>query len=110
MTMKLLELENRRTDCPAENWAEESTALLKWKPRKSLLLISNDAGLGVSLGNAADLADLTFRQVAEPVPGFWMAALEHPAAVFLDLDLRVWMSGGRRSISCSMRAGRRWCS
>lgn len=55
--------------------------------RSSLLLLSDDAGFGVRLGNAANLAGLTFMQLNDVANALRLAAQDCPAAVFLDLDL-----------------------
>jgi CheY-like chemotaxis protein len=55
--------------------------------RKSLMLVSDDSGLGVRLGNAADFTGLAFMQVNDSANVLRLVAQDHPAAVFLDLDL-----------------------
>ena len=75
---------------PTTGIADESDippAFLTNTYRKALLLVSDDAALGVSLGNAADLADLAFQQVGDSVTAGRVANQERPAVVFLDLDL-----------------------
>lgn len=106
MTMKLLEFKDRRQDLFAGVREEmedshagyaafENTAAISDAPpsastrtqRKMLLLVSNDIGLGVSLGNAADLADLAFKQVNDPFAAIRLTETECPAVVFVDLDM-----------------------
>jgi ActR/RegA family two-component response regulator len=54
---------------------------------KALLLVSDDAGLGVRLGNAADLAGLAFMQINDVANALRLAVRGRPAVVFVDLDL-----------------------
>ncbi len=55
--------------------------------RKTLLLVSDDAGLGARLLSAAELAGLAFKQIDDTASALWLAGEDHPAVVFLDLDL-----------------------
>jgi ActR/RegA family two-component response regulator len=57
------------------------------KDRRALLLVSDDAGLGVRLGHATDLAGLVFMQINDSANAFRLADRDHPAVVLLDLDL-----------------------
>jgi len=54
---------------------------------KRLLLVSDDASLGVRLINAADLAGLAFMQANDPTNALLLGGQEYPAVLFLDLDL-----------------------
>ncbi len=106
MTMKLLEFKGRRQylfagdheemdENRAGHAAFENAAAIPDVPpsvrtrtqRKTLLLISDDTGLGISLGNAADLADLAFEQAKDPFAAIRLTETEHPAVVFVDLDM-----------------------
>ena len=104
--MKLLELKGRRQDLFAGDHEEmdenhagyaafDNAATIPDKPpsvstraeRKILLLVSDDIGLGVSLGNAADLAGVVFEQVKDPLAAIRLTETECPAVVFVDLDM-----------------------
>jgi DNA-binding response OmpR family regulator len=54
--------------------------------RRTVLLVSNDAGVGERLGSAADRADLAFWQTTDSANAHRLAVQNHPAVVFLDLD------------------------
>jgi len=73
--------------------------------RKRLLLVSDDAGLGVRLINAADLAGLAFMQASDPANALFWAGQECPAVVFLDLDLP--LSAGWEAAEEFLRDGSR---
>lgn len=55
--------------------------------RKTLLLVSDDAALGARSSNLAGLAELAFLQINNPVNALRLAEQDHPAVVFIDLDL-----------------------
>ena len=57
------------------------------KDRGALLLMSDDAGLGVRLGHAMDFVGMAFTQVNDPAGAFRLADQDRPAGVLLDLDL-----------------------
>ncbi len=57
------------------------------KDRRALLLVSDDAGLGVRLGDTADFAGLAFMQINDATNALRLADQDCPAVVLLDLDL-----------------------
>ncbi len=57
------------------------------KDRGALLLVSDDAGLGVRLGNMMSLAGLAFKQVNDSAAVLRLADRDRLAVVLLDLDL-----------------------
>jgi len=63
--------------------------LLSETGRRALMLISDDAGLGVRLGGAAEYAGLALQQINDAANALRLAAQCQPAIVCLDLDLRL---------------------
>lgn len=55
--------------------------------RKALMLVSDDAGLGVRLGSLSDRAGLALLQINDSANALQLAAQHRPAVVCLDLDL-----------------------
>jgi CheY-like chemotaxis protein len=107
MKPKLLEIKFRRHPLAAAGSVEMPAApagyglssarawagpdLTSWSParrnQKSLLLVSNDAGLGVRVSNTADLAGLAFQHIHDTANALRRAAQDRPTLVLLDLDL-----------------------
>jgi ActR/RegA family two-component response regulator len=67
--------------------AAEPTHLPAGKARRALLLVSDDAGLGVRLGNVTDPVGLVVMQINDSASAFRLADRDRPAVVLLDLDL-----------------------
>jgi CheY-like chemotaxis protein len=59
---------------------------------KTLLLVSEDAGMGMRLSDTASRAEFVFRQTGDSANAHRLAIQNHPIVVFLDLDLPA-MSG-----------------
>ena len=66
---------------------DQSPWLLTVRSKKTLLLVSDDARLGVRASETADLAELAFQQIDNTANALRLAAQDHPAVVLLDLDL-----------------------
>jgi DNA-binding response OmpR family regulator len=105
MTSKLLETkirrhqlfaafdEGRAVNCPICLVSPGAPAVPGHPPlpavegRSTLLLVSDDAGLGVRLSNTANLAGLAYMQINDPANAIRLAVPDCPSVVFLDLDL-----------------------
>jgi CheY-like chemotaxis protein len=106
MTLKLLEPKIRQTrlfagerevqleDTPAEQ-ADDVGMTLQDQPvqarkrscRKTLLLVSDDAGLDAVLGGMNSTGDLACQRVSDSAVAFCLATQDQPSMVFVDLDL-----------------------
>lgn len=71
----------------AEAGSDLSPWLLTERTRKTLLLVSDDANLGVRVSAAADLAKLAFQQANDAANALRLTARDYPAIVLLDLDM-----------------------
>jgi CheY-like chemotaxis protein len=106
MSLQLLELKTRRPNLFAgdnERYAGGSAVCqamsgivampdlplpLKTKePRKTLLLVSDDADLGVSLGHTASHVNLAFYRVPNSAQALRLTVGHSPVIIFVDLDL-----------------------
>lgn len=63
------------------------SGLLKASSKRTLLLVSDDASLGVRVSDTADLARLAFQQINDTTNALRLAARSPVAVVLLDLDL-----------------------
>jgi len=87
--------EGTAVNVPVGAWTAGTATAAKTGPQpretetraKTLLLVSDDAGLGIRLLRTADLAGLAFVQVIDADVAFWLVSQESPAVVFLDLDM-----------------------
>ncbi len=85
--------EGRTVNCPICLVSTGTPAVPSLPPlpavegRSTLLLVSDDAGLGIRLGNTANLAGLAFMQINDPANAVRLAGPDCPSVVFLDLDL-----------------------
>ena len=117
MTLQLLEPKIRRTrlfaddyetlveDVPIEHAAtgmvrsrDQATQTVTRTPRKTVLLVSDDARLDTVLGGMAGAANVATQRVSDAAVAFCLATQERPAILFVDLDLPAlegWEIAGR---------------